>query len=78
MFDRVDARGFQRRSRGGRRLAPGPRADRARGEIICHATLPASEGFGLGLVDEIDDVDEAAASVGADSGMGDREIGLRE
>lgn len=48
------------------------------GEIVGHAALAAGAGFGLELVDEIDDVEEAAASAGADAGPGDRdgEMGL--
>ncbi len=43
------------------------------GEIVGHAALAAGSGFGLELVDEIDDVEEAAASAGADAGSGDRD-----
>lgn len=48
------------------------------GEIIGHAALAAGAGFGLELVDEIDDVEEAAASTGTDACPGDRdgEMGL--
>lgn len=48
------------------------------GEIVGHAALAAGAGFGLELVDEIDDVEEAAASAGTDAGPGDRdgEMGL--
>ena len=47
-------------------------------EIIGHAALAAGAGFGLELVDEIDDVEEAASSTGTDACPGDRdgEMGL--
>jgi hypothetical protein len=37
-------------------------------EIVGHAALPAGAGLGLELVDEIDDVEEAAASTVMDAG----------
>ena len=48
------------------------------GEIVGHAALLAGASFGLELVDEIDDVEEAAARAVADAGTrdGDGEMGL--
>ena len=41
------------------------------GEIIGHASLAAGAGLGLEPVDEVDDVEEAAAGAVADAGPGD-------
>jgi len=41
------------------------------GEVVGHAALAPGTGFGLELVDEIDDVEEAAAGARADAGPGD-------
>jgi hypothetical protein len=40
-------------------------------EVIGDAALAAGAGFGLELVDEVDDVEEAAAGAAADAGAGD-------
>ena len=40
-------------------------------EIVGHASLPAGAGLGLELVDQVDDVEEAAAGAIADRGAGD-------
>ena len=47
-------------------------------EIIGGSALPAGAGLGLKLVDQVDDVEEAAAGAGADecAGNGDREMAL--
>ena len=48
------------------------------GQVVGHAALAAGPALGLELVDEIDDVEEAAAGTVADAGAGngDGEMGL--
>ena len=48
------------------------------GEVVGHAALTACPAFGLELVDEVDDVEEAATGAVADAGPGDgySEMGL--
>src|SRR5690606_14135522 len=48
------------------------------GEVIGHAPLAGGPAFGLELVDEVDDVEEAAAGAVADAGPGngDGEVGF--
>ena len=47
-------------------------------EMVGETALPAGAGLGLELVDQIDDVEEAAAGPAADAGAGDAdgEVGL--
>ena len=47
-------------------------------EMVGDASLAAGAGLGLELVDEVDDVEEAAAGAAADAGAGDAdgEVGL--
>jgi len=49
-----------------------------RERVVGHAALTASPAFGLELVDEVDDVEEAAAGTVTDAGPGDGdgEMGL--
>jgi hypothetical protein len=42
-------------------------------EIVGHAALAAGTALGLELVDQVDDVEEAAAGTVADAGAGDRD-----
>ena len=42
-------------------------------EIIGGSALPAGAGLGLKLVDQVDDVEEAAAGAAADAGADDRD-----
>ena len=41
------------------------------GEVVGDAALATGAGLGLELVDEVDDVEEAAAGAAADAGAGD-------
>ena len=47
------------------------------GEVVGHAALPAGAGFGLEPVDQVDDVEEAAAGAIADTGPGDGDGQMR-
>ncbi len=47
------------------------------GEVIGDAALAAGAGLGFELVDEVDDVEEAAAGAAADAGARDGDRGMR-
>jgi hypothetical protein len=46
------------------------------GEMIGDAALPAGAGLGLELVDQVDDVEEAAAGAAPDAGPRDGDGGV--
>ena len=47
------------------------------GEVIGDAALAAGAGLGFELVDEVDDIEEAAAGTASDAGAGDGDGGVR-